>query len=361
VAEARGTTYGEKVDGGDGELRLVGSGRRRFGRSWVVDLAGISTRFRRDEGASPEPVFNYNLLRLDGRVGWSVDDNWLLSFDLQHSRLDFPGRFVSADTLDFETESQRHWSAAAAAVWRVGDTGFVTGEVAYRSARSNLEAAEYAGPILSFRTRGRLARKLWLSSYVSLAHRRYHRFTPVDSLDQRADDTWQIGLTLERPLTPRIRMFLDGTFLHQVSNFDEFDFDQSRVGLGVTFNLLVTEPRRVFSGMDSPYTPVPVAEGIRFRYPDTGAEGVSLVGGFNNWSPEAAPLEPDRESGYWEIVVPVPPGRWRYAFVVDGEWVAPPGAPRTEEDGFGGVNGILEVQSSSLDPVTGASESRPKD
>jgi hypothetical protein len=196
---------------------------------------------------------------------------------------------------------------------------------------------------------------------VSLSLRDYDRYTTVDSLDQRSDGTWQVGLTLERSLTPQIRMFLDGTFLHQVSNREEFDFDQSRIGLGVTLNLLVTEPNRVFPERESPYAPSPVTGGIRFRYPDTGAEVVRLVGGFNNWSLEAAPLEPPRGTGYWEIVVPVPPGRWRYAFVVDGDWVAPPGAPRTEEDGFGGVNGILEVQSSPQDPVTGDPNSRPKE
>jgi hypothetical protein len=43
-------------------------------------------------------------------------------------------------------------------------------------------------------------------------------------------------------------------------------------------------------------------------------------------------------------VVPLAAGVWRYAFLVDGEWVSPPDASRYEEDGFGGRNGVIHVR-----------------
>jgi hypothetical protein len=45
----------------------------------------------------------------------------------------------------------------------------------------------------------------------------------------------------------------------------------------------------------------------------------------------------------WETTIPIPSGIWRYAFVVDGKWTSPSDAMRYEDDGFGGTNGILQV------------------
>jgi hypothetical protein len=52
----------------------------------------------------------------------------------------------------------------------------------------------------------------------------------------------------------------------------------------------------------------------------------------------------DRD-GIWEAVVPVDPGEWRYAFVVDGKWVRPKDAERYVPDPYEPQlwNGILEV------------------
>jgi hypothetical protein len=48
-------------------------------------------------------------------------------------------------------------------------------------------------------------------------------------------------------------------------------------------------------------------------------------------------------AGVWQVKIRIPTGVWRYAVVVDGEWVKPIDAMRYEDDGFGGVLGILQV------------------
>lgn len=77
------------------------------------------------------------------------------------------------------------------------------------------------------------------------------------------------------------------------------------------------------------------------------ARSVSVVGDFNDWDASATPLEPAGGSGTWLVTVPLAPGRYRYAFVIDGtRWVPDPGAPLAPLDDFGTPNSVLTVGSS---------------
>lgn len=74
------------------------------------------------------------------------------------------------------------------------------------------------------------------------------------------------------------------------------------------------------------------------------ASSVALVGDFNDWDAQAAPMRraPDGES--WTVSVPVPEGLHAYAFVVDGtRWMADPVAPLAPGDGFGVRNSVVVV------------------
>ncbi len=71
---------------------------------------------------------------------------------------------------------------------------------------------------------------------------------------------------------------------------------------------------------------------------------VSLVGDFNDWDRSATPMRPARGDGIWSVTVPLEPGRYRYAFLVDGQtWVADPSAPSTFDDDFGPPNSVVTV------------------
>lgn len=81
---------------------------------------------------------------------------------------------------------------------------------------------------------------------------------------------------------------------------------------------------------------------VCFRVTAAGAAGVSVVGSFNAWDPEATPMRP-AGGGWWEGCVELEAGTYQYAYVIGGEWTTPPEAESVVEDGFGGRNGILEV------------------
>lgn len=73
------------------------------------------------------------------------------------------------------------------------------------------------------------------------------------------------------------------------------------------------------------------------------AATVSLVGDFNDWDPARAPMQPAR-GGVWATVVALTPGRYRYAFLVNGvEWRADPAAPAVLDDEFGSPSSVVTV------------------
>ena len=87
---------------------------------------------------------------------------------------------------------------------------------------------------------------------------------------------------------------------------------------------------------------------VRFVFVDATASRVALAGDFNGWSPESRPLEASGVEGVWSVTVPLTPGRYEYAFVVDGErWVADPLA-RKVSDEFGGESSVVRVDGSAL-------------
>ena len=73
------------------------------------------------------------------------------------------------------------------------------------------------------------------------------------------------------------------------------------------------------------------------------ASAVAVVGDFNDWSMSATPLERAPGDGVWYVTVPLEPGRYRYAFVVNGAiWRSDPEAPAAEDE-FGRANSVVTV------------------
>jgi hypothetical protein len=82
---------------------------------------------------------------------------------------------------------------------------------------------------------------------------------------------------------------------------------------------------------------------VQFRLAAPGADKVSVAGDFNDWDVGSLSLTDDGD-GVWTATVPLPPGRYGYMFVVDGEhWVVDPAAEAVEPDGFGGQNALLRI------------------
>jgi hypothetical protein len=86
-------------------------------------------------------------------------------------------------------------------------------------------------------------------------------------------------------------------------------------------------------------------EVVQFALSAPRASRVMLVGSFNEWNPAATPLARDPSTGMWTVSLRLPPGRHVYAFVVDGDVTADPGAPRAADDDFGSTNSVVFVSS----------------
>ena len=72
------------------------------------------------------------------------------------------------------------------------------------------------------------------------------------------------------------------------------------------------------------------------------AAQVALLGEFNAWNPKAHPMKRDY-SGVWKKIVMLPPGRYEYRFLVDGQWRCDPRNSDICSNCFGTQNNVLVV------------------
>ena len=98
--------------------------------------------------------------------------------------------------------------------------------------------------------------------------------------------------------------------------------------------------------------PAPIvaqAEGavaVSFSFVSVGATSVALVGDFNEWDPTSATLQRAPDGKTWTLDMRLTPGRYAYAFLVDGALVRDPSAPQVRDDDFGSANSVVLVRGS---------------
>jgi hypothetical protein len=87
----------------------------------------------------------------------------------------------------------------------------------------------------------------------------------------------------------------------------------------------------------------PALSHVRFALTAPQARRVYLVGDFNEWNPRALPLRKSRDGRTWVIDVPLAPGRYTYAFMVDNALARDPSAPEAASDDFGAPSSVVLV------------------
>lgn len=87
----------------------------------------------------------------------------------------------------------------------------------------------------------------------------------------------------------------------------------------------------------------PTAQGLLFVQPSDTGRQIAVAGDFNGWDPQVTPMTRDEGLGVWQACVQVPPGRYHYRLVIDGNWVPDPYNTSTEENPLGEVNNVVEV------------------
>lgn len=73
------------------------------------------------------------------------------------------------------------------------------------------------------------------------------------------------------------------------------------------------------------------------------AQHVCVAGSFNDWHPTVTPMI-RLEDGNWAKELLLPPGRYEYRFVVDGQWADDPAAIELIPNPFGTANAVIEVR-----------------
>ena len=92
------------------------------------------------------------------------------------------------------------------------------------------------------------------------------------------------------------------------------------------------------------HTSGPVASSLQFSLYAPEAKTVALIGDFNGWGSAAEIKLTPTGKGMWGVAVPLPAGRYQYAFLVNGQrWVTDPHAEQRVNDDFGRQNAVLTI------------------
>ena len=82
---------------------------------------------------------------------------------------------------------------------------------------------------------------------------------------------------------------------------------------------------------------------ISFTFKDEPGKKVFVAGSFNDWDPNAAPMEDRDQAGVYTATLRIPRGSHEYKFVVDGIWQVDPANPDCVMNGYGSMNSLIVV------------------
>ena len=82
---------------------------------------------------------------------------------------------------------------------------------------------------------------------------------------------------------------------------------------------------------------------VRMEFMHPTAQVVAVAGTFNDWRPRATQMI-SMGNGRWMKEMVLPPGRYEYLLMADGEWLPDPSAGESVPNPFGGVNSVMIVQ-----------------
>jgi len=81
---------------------------------------------------------------------------------------------------------------------------------------------------------------------------------------------------------------------------------------------------------------------VTFSFKAPQAQTVLLAGDFTGWQQAPVAMKKDK-AGVWKKTMSLPPGRYEYRLLVDGEWRDDPQCPSRQPNQFGGENCVCVV------------------
>lgn len=162
---------------------------------------------------------------------------------------------------------------------------------------------------------------------------------------ERVAATARPAVRLDSQFDDRVMAAVRATPRHGADGFRRFAI---AAGIGVLMLGSAWLGRRTAPGGDLAGAPTPATAAaervVQFVVLAPGAGEVTLAGDFNEWSTSATPLTATGRAGVWSVTIPLPAGRYEYAFVVDGErWLPDPSTPRAQTGDFGLPNSVITV------------------
>ncbi|GMV41050.1 MAG: hypothetical protein AMXMBFR64_27660 [Myxococcales bacterium] len=161
----------------------------------------------------------------------------------------------------------------------------------------------------------------------------------INLFDSDGDGVWATTITVE-PGTYQYKFIVDGVWMADPANPQTVDD-----GFGGVNSVLVVDCG----------TPKPPCGVVTFSLAAPGASVVLVSGEFNGWGADAGSawaLADSDGDGVWTRTETLEPGSYQYKFIVDGGWIPDPANPKTADDGFGGVNSVLDVACGALSLVS---------
>ena len=81
---------------------------------------------------------------------------------------------------------------------------------------------------------------------------------------------------------------------------------------------------------------------VAFKVKTNGkTASVAVAGDWNNWKPVAMKKQKD---GSFAVTLDIPPGRYEYKFILDGNWVHDPDVAGVASNIFGSLNSIAYIK-----------------
>lgn len=81
---------------------------------------------------------------------------------------------------------------------------------------------------------------------------------------------------------------------------------------------------------------------VTFSLKVSEAKEIFLMGDFNNWNPKKHPMKNDG-NGIWNKIVILPPGKYEYKFLIDGDWKNDPQNDQVCSNCFGTLNSVFDL------------------
>ena len=112
--------------------------------------------------------------------------------------------------------------------------------------------------------------------------------------------------------------------------------------LGAKSTAAAISPEETARKIEAIYGAHALSDGVAFTIKAAGAVNVRLAGDFNDWQPERTMLH-RMDDGLFHVKLPLSRGRYRYRYVIDGQWRNDPHNGHVETNPYGDLNSVVEV------------------